>query len=374
MEPINKNFEIEKISGFSSESIFVTKGQAEAVFCGLGENQWKQIYDAKWHHFGNMVFDTGEHHKITDEKLIAVFIRLGKTREKIIKDSIKPYREPGYFNSISKALKYAQDHLCEPLTSKFYCELHELACGHFEGQKNNTQMTAMEAGKFRHCDTKIKVNIHDILKFYESTTEPTHEKLLKEFCLARKSHGGVLSEEKLENLKEYYSIAHLTVSSFNELEAKLQTHLVTLQKYINEIEYKNSFLSNVFPKLSIDKGVLIVDYEQPKFNHIVDCLFSEFNQQMAKLFQLQKTNKPEEIMEKKLELIADLFQKLEWLHPFQDGQGRTDLILLSKLLSEYGFNPPILMEPYVSSYVPLNDWVKYLKEGMKDWQKLKNQD
>ena len=78
-----------------------------------------------------------------------------------------------------------------------------------------------------------------------------------------------------------------------------------------------------------------------------------------------------ELKKEKLLAIADLFQKLEFLHPFQDGQGRTDVILLSKLLCEYGFNPAILYDPYVSSYVSLEDWYKYLELGMQEWLKIK---
>ncbi|QLH37514.1 MAG: Fic family protein [Parachlamydiaceae bacterium] len=59
--------------------------------------------------------------------------------------------------------------------------------------------------------------------------------------------------------------------------------------------------------------------------------------------------------------MADFYQKLEWIHPFMDGQGRTDLVLLSKLLCDEGFNPPILMQPYISSWEPLETWKDYLK-------------
>ena len=70
----------------------------------------------------------------------------------------------------------------------------------------------------------------------------------------------------------------------------------------------------------------------------------------------------------KITAIARLFQILEWRHPFPDGQGRTDLTLLRKILTEHGFNPAILEYPYVSTFSTLEGWVKYLKEGMEKWQ------
>jgi hypothetical protein len=59
---------------------------------------------------------------------------------------------------------------------------------------------------------------------------------------------------------------------------------------------------------------------------------------------------------------------LDWLHPFQDGQGRTDLVLLSKLLVAEGFTPAILDDPYMSTISLLTDWASYLKRGMKRWE------
>jgi hypothetical protein len=72
--------------------------------------------------------------------------------------------------------------------------------------------------------------------------------------------------------------------------------------------------------------------------------------------------------EEKLRLIANLFQMLEWLHPFIDGQGRTDLILLAKELCRHGFNPAILDEPFFSTVSTLDDWVAYLERGMEKWR------
>ncbi|MBA3239495.1 MAG: Fic family protein [Parachlamydiaceae bacterium] len=71
-----------------------------------------------------------------------------------------------------------------------------------------------------------------------------------------------------------------------------------------------------------------------------------------------------------LGLIAQLFAELEWAHPWIDGQGRTDLILLNGLLAREGLHPCILQEPYYSSINDTNSWVTYLKEGLAKFEEL----
>ena len=97
---------------------------------------------------------------------------------------------------------------------------------------------------------------------------------------------------------------------------------------------------------------------EEQLERIIDTLFERFNAQIAE----------PHTQEEKIVLIADLFQKLEFLHPFPDGCGRTDLILLAKLLSEHGAHPAILDKPYTSTFCPLLPWVEYLKEGMSKWE------
>lgn len=72
--------------------------------------------------------------------------------------------------------------------------------------------------------------------------------------------------------------------------------------------------------------------------------------------------------EERVEAIAKLIQRLEWLHPVADGCGRTDTALLNYLLCCYGFNPVLLKFPYVSSCMSLENWKKAVFEGMKAWR------
>lgn len=68
--------------------------------------------------------------------------------------------------------------------------------------------------------------------------------------------------------------------------------------------------------------------------------------------------------------VAHLFQMLEWLHPAQDGQGRTELVVRARLLCEVGENPAILNEPYVSTYSQLSEWLENVLIGIEEWKDL----
>jgi hypothetical protein len=135
-------------------------------------------------------------------------------------------------------------------------------------------------------------------------------------------------------------------------------------------------IKDAIPTIALDENGLHVDYMQPaahgfSFDVVIPHLFETFNQNLAKLDEeiaASEVGKTGDLIEKKLVLIDDLFQKLDFFHPFPDGQGRTDLLLLAKLLSENGFTPSILEEPYMSSFSSREDWVAYQKDGMQKWQ------
>ena len=74
--------------------------------------------------------------------------------------------------------------------------------------------------------------------------------------------------------------------------------------------------------------------------------------------------------ERAIRLIAQLYAELEWIHPWHDGQGRTDLISLNGLLcQEAGLHPCILEYPYFSSSNSVDAWVDYLKAGLQEFKK-----
>lgn len=104
-----------------------------------------------------------------------------------------------------------------------------------------------------------------------------------------------------------------------------------------------------------DKGNGFIEISYPRLRQeilgkIVESIFREFRDSSKKITD-----------------IAKMFQKLEFVHPFPNGQGRTDILLLQLLLSLYGYIPAILTRPYLSSTAPLEIWIDALEEGMRTW-------
>ncbi|MFK8022951.1 MAG: Fic family protein [Ilumatobacter sp.] len=70
----------------------------------------------------------------------------------------------------------------------------------------------------------------------------------------------------------------------------------------------------------------------------------------------------------KLVPIARLHKQLEYLHPFKDANTRTNLVVLNRLLVEFGFSPVILDDPNQSYVQSLQEWQHMLIKGMVRWQ------
>lgn len=314
----------------------IDKPAAQALFCGLGEEWWKQVIDGKYHRFGPMVFDQGLH--------------------------IKNRSEPGFYGSLIEALNFTKEHLCEPLTVDFYCKLHKKACAHFKGKANNTDMEWYSTGQFRGRTEEpvtttfgVEAMMGFILR--NDTSYDNKERLIKDFQQIKTYINNNRSIETLiADLKEDGCVKIITFDQYNQFESLFRAKYAEFEAYIKTLDH------NILPHFKLDDNVLRLSYSRNDLHHFVEIVISDYKEAIARA----ATD------DKKLEAIADVYQKLEWLHPFRDGQGRTDLVILSKLLSENGFNPPILMEPYVSSYVPLKEWVNYLKEGIQKWKDLKS--
>ncbi len=347
----------------------VSKETARQIFCRLGEDWWKQIYDGKYHQFGKLVFDEGLHRE-----------QHGRSGA---------YTEPGYLASAKKAFDFALEHLCEKPSVEFYCKLHQLACSHFKGKENGTEIQSEDTGIFRSRISKgvysgypIKV----LLQFYKRTTL-NEELILKihDYAYMKAYERDKITELSETKYAEYLDYNNrkpgsviLTRRDVAELDTTFQQKVGQLKEYVNALR-QDSRLGKAYPRVTLKADInLGFDYAEPhdnfSFEEVIPQLFAEFNLSIseidAKLLDPNEKVNHEDLIEKKLILIADLYQKLEWFHPFPDGQGRTDVIDLGKLLAENGFNPPILDDPYASTYSTLSDWVAYLKEGMQKWRKL----
>ena len=158
----------------------------------------------------------------------------------------------------------------------------------------------------------------------------------------------------------------------------------SLNRIFKEFAQKHG-LENPVTEASVQSDRIKIDYYVcPNMRGVVNAMLSGARQDLEDAQRLaatevlaipegipedQKAAKIEEIksdyQEKGLHLAATLYAELEWLHPWIDGQGRADLILLSTLLTREGLHPVILNEPYFSTTNTVESWLDYLKEGLK---------
>lgn len=329
-----------------------TKENAQEVFWGLKDNFWKQIIDGKYHKHGHMVFDENLHGNA---------------------------KEPGFFASLKEGCLFASKHLTERPSVEFYSELHQKLCAHFKGSENNTLMLASEAGNFRtpfprfsHSTEKESseaVQHYSNIKNYESiqqqiqhVQENAADKTKK--SMTQKGLELLLSEAEPSYLGSKKWIEQRT-AHWNNKVAEIQSHFKSLSE---ELSIPN--LCEVYFK---DKKFRITyDCPNSEIQKIVPIFFTRYNQKIdaanLKLKSISSENEKLKLAEEKLGAIAELYQHLEWLHPFLDGQGRTDLVLQAKLLTEQGFNPAILHDPYTSSWSTFEEWKSDLLKGIENWK------
>jgi hypothetical protein len=339
----------------------VTKESSEQVYSGLGKNWWKQLYDGKYHHFGPEVFDKGLHGHGA---------------------------EPGFYNSALKAFEFGKRHLNEKLSVEFYRDLHKEACAHFQGKKNTTEMKARDAGRFRSVQesgVRCTFYLDAMLKFVDGNND--RERIIGDYCILRNHYGDQIVEicthgTTLKNKEVWGREFTITPADAQEFENLIQKKFHALKEALNEWA-NDPVVKNAIPGIALRDDKLCINYKEPRwhdfsFDVVIPHLFEAFNRTLSEINEelintpLNEQGKIDSLVERKLVLIDNLYQNLEWLHPYPDGQGRTDLLLLAKLLCENGFTPAILDEPYMSSFSSREDWLAYLKEGMLKWGEERN--
>lgn len=377
---LHPNYSIDQTTLPNCDSV-LTKEQAQEKFWNLGDKFWMQIIDGKFHKHGPLVFDEALH--------------MGD-------------KEPGFFNSLKNGCEFASQHLNEKLSIHFYKELHKVLCAHFKGKENNTEMDASLAGNFRNTGTRAR---YDLQSHNEKARENYLILILHRMCF----------EENAPD-ESYYGTSHNTTFSLLECEIKkfgrhhgcptewvekkiqywknqtgiseiLQKEYEKSTKWVVgykenwnlKIDELNNYLSETCKNMGVKNiatfriisdalsNILHLDYAKltpEEHQQIVQMLFDEYNNKIDEInsnsqkFHVTGNSQ----INAKIEAVAHLFQMLEWLHPFQDGQGRIDLVVQAKLLCEVGANPAILNEPYVSSLSLLSEWLESLLFGIEEWK------
>lgn len=364
----------------------LTKEEAQTVFCSLGDDFWKQIIDGEYHEFGSRVFDEGLHGGV---------------------------REPGFLASLVQGCEFASEHLTERLSIDFYKKLHQKLCAHFKGTATSTAMGAEKCGIFRdrssvscHLNLYFNLGNEEAMKHYcfsemhdpraedaefINMTDNERNQIYKSYLakLVRNLGFKVRTSKKwlsdwASQLEDDKKLSNTIESQYENSSQWLETwgihwqnKIIKINDYIRIISDELGIREFVSLKFDPINNIVNVNYminDQQELEDIIQIFFVNYNNKIDEINKkLERCNTNDDnvirnLIEEKVNHIADLFQRLEWLHPFQDGQGRTDLVILAKLLSEENSHPLILKHPYASTYSLLHEWQDNLKTGLKCWE------
>lgn len=331
--------------------------EAHRMIWGLGPVNWyKQHYDEQYQkaEWGHRVFDEGLH------------------------DSTR--KEPGCYESAKAAyeLVSSRELLMAPPSVKLYKDIHKTACRHFKGDSTCTSIGQSEIGEFTRlqgitcpggnccCLFMALADAGDIERDFDRATKYTEEEeQIEEYIKNPDQEPSDKHKVLFKGLSTQQIIDDYKTSKAwrDEFLITAQERLNALNAYIRERGQKLGLTDPIAFLHCTPTGELIMVYNRfskERLEKAVADLFAEYNKNMASA----------KSKEEKLFFIADLFQMLDWLHPFEDGQGRVDLILLTKELCRHGFNPAILYNPFVSTFCSLEEWIEYLKDGMERWREV----
>lgn len=359
---------IKKITNVSAQAYFNSvkvqkellddlKNQREQIFWGLKDYWWKQIIDKPCHAFGPEVFDKALHGGPL---------------------------EPGFLGGIAEASQVATKFIGTENSVAIYKEIHRAACHHFEKKENDPHsvlISGSETGQFKRLQgirvrfdlTKVDTDLGYLLTFKKLHLYP--DLYVAKLNKIELSYPGISNDLSIEEM-------------IQKNESLLKTKLEVWQTRINTVA---SEMYSISKEIGIEAPLIIwaggdgitIAYRQMKQEELeiaVEFLFERFNKKAKQCQEELKSNLDHatfEILPTVQALyetairqnIAELFQYLEWLHPFPDGQGRTDLILLAKLLTDYGLHPAILERPYDSSTLPFAELDAKLVIGLENWEK-----
>lgn len=219
--------------------------------------------------------------------------------------------EPGFSESWYGAVRFLNESFDRPFSPELYLELHRAACKHFRGAKNGVLMGQEKVGVFRDSDDPISWNVRGT---YKDRLTPETEREL------------------------------------TDLDQKIfQRHGVHLAAFTHE---PNGDVYLKYATLPREK---------------VRAIFKDFCDNFHTEIALAGTDP-----ELKFRAICRLFRHMEWLHSPKDGCGRCDLLSLNFLLTQYGFNPTILDDCYISNVVSFNEWVETVRKGTQDWRNIRD--
>lgn len=212
--------------------------------------------------------------------------------------------EGGFMQSWHNTARYLTHHFHRVFSAEMYLDIHRHACAHFTQSSQGTHMLPENVGRFRSINNSCHWNL-------SPNMHPTRE--------------------AIQELAELNNLIHRKFG-------------VNLARFVTNNDGTETLLYETMPEETV----------RQIFQYFVDNFHEEINMATT----------PNE----KLVAIARLFRNSEWLHPVWDGTGRCDTFMLNFLLTQQGFHPAILPNPYIANLVSLKDWVNYLGNGLAEWE------
>ncbi len=219
--------------------------------------------------------------------------------------------EPGFIRSMEESVTWVQHWLNLKVDADWYLRLHKHTCAHFNGDPTAFLMGQEKVGVFRDTDDGLCCGLH-----------PPHYEVSAE----ARAEFHALDQEIKREFGNTYGIGTMTYDPCTQ-----GTH----------VSYKAMSRAQV--------------------RQIFNKFLNEFYD------KVYRATTPDQ----KLWAIAELHQRLEWLHPVRDGTSRTSMAFMNKNLTDFGFHPAILEYPHRASSQTKAGWKQYLQEGLLKWEQAR---
>ncbi len=289
------------------------KRRMKATYLGLDpEHSWQEIIDGDHHEHGAQTFDEGLHAPPAEE-----YAEYGFDSAEAMKES---HSEPGYLESAKNARAQVANSLGERMDSAFLAGIHSTATRHRRTDPN------FRPGYRDTGDRGVNVSYN---------ADPDY---------APGAPKQALAEVDPEVAKPF------TVPEDAE-------HLFGQN---DELDYHRA------PTATGDEDNLGIWFK-PKSKKAVkrhaDKIFSDYYSGL----------KDKNTEREKLVHIAATHRRLENLHPFRDGNSRTNRLLLHKMLVENRMTPAILGNPLQVHLQSNEEWADTLHAGMGKWREARQE-
>jgi Leucine-rich repeat (LRR) protein len=215
--------------------------------------------------------------------------------------------EPGFISSMETAFAFIGQFPGKKIDADWYLHLHRHTCAHFDGDSDVCLMGQEKVGVFRNSDDPI--------------------------CCTFQGPCSLLFQAKGE---------------FEARNAALQKEFGSTYGLGEMVYTARQSVLLVYRRMSRKQVRRI-------FNWYLNRFYAE----------VERADNPDA----RLMAIARWHQRVEWLHPVKDGATRTNVALMNKLLTDYGFHPALLECPHVPSSYSLAQWKEYLQNGLVQWEK-----